>query len=79
MAFFDDFGKKISNLSQAAVQKTREFADGLNGAVYDEERNLNNIYREIGRIYVRETKEKISHCGVFEKYYIIKGSALYID
>ena len=55
MAFFDDFGKKISNLGQTAVQKTRGVTDiaRLNSAVNDEEKKLNNTYREIGKIYVR--------------------------
>ena len=55
MAFFDDFGKKISNLGQSAVQKTKgvTYAAGLNSMINDEERNLNNNYREIGRIYVK--------------------------
>ena len=55
MAFFDDFGKKISNLGQTAVQKTRGVTDmaRLNGAVNDEEKKLNNTYREIGKIYVQ--------------------------
>ena len=55
MAFFDDFGKKISNLGQTAVQKTKGVTDmaRLNSAISEEERNLNNVYREIGRAYVQ--------------------------
>ena len=55
MAFFDDFGKKISNLGQTAVQKTKDATDiaRLNSAINDEERNLNNIYRELGKAYYK--------------------------
>ena len=53
MAFFDEFGRKFSNLSQNAVQKTRGVADGarINSSISEEERNLNNIYRDLGHAY----------------------------
>ena len=55
MAFFDDFGKKISGLGQTAAQKTKGVTDmaRLGSAISEEERTLNNTYREIGRIYVQ--------------------------
>lgn len=54
MAFFDDLGKKISQAGQTAVQKTKEMADiaKLNSSISDEERKIENSYREIGKLYV---------------------------
>ena len=53
MAFLDDVGRKISNWSQTAVQKTKGVADGarINSNISEEEKNLNNIYRDLGRTY----------------------------
>ena len=54
MAFFDDLSKKISQVSQSAVQKTKDLGDitKLNVAIADEEKKLNNLYIEIGKKYV---------------------------
>ena len=54
MAFFDSFSKKISAAGQTAVQKTKEVADiaKINSAISDEERKSNNLYYQIGRLYV---------------------------
>lgn len=53
MAFFDDLGKKISQAGQNAVQKGKELADiaKLNSAVSDEEKRIDDNYREIGKLY----------------------------
>ncbi len=53
MAFFDDLGKKISKAGQSAVQKTKELADiaKLNSSISDEERRIDDSYREIGKLY----------------------------
>ena len=55
MAFFDEFGRKISNIGQTAVQKTRDVTDiaRYNSAINDEEKIINSLYNEIGRIYVQ--------------------------
>lgn len=54
MAFFEDFGKKISQVGHATVQKTKEFADisKLNSMISDEEKRLNEIYLQLGMQYV---------------------------
>lgn len=54
MAFFDNLGKKISQAGQTAVQKTKEMADiaKLNSSISDEEKKINDSYREIGKLYV---------------------------
>lgn len=54
MAFFDEIGKKLSQTGQAAVQKTKQMADvaKLNSDISDEEKNVTNIYYQIGQLYV---------------------------
>ncbi len=54
MAFFDDFGKKISQAGQNTLQKTREMADiaKINMQISDEEKRISNTYLEIGKLYV---------------------------
>lgn len=54
MAFFDDLGKKITQGGQAAIQKSKELAEvaKLNSLVSDEEKNINNNYFQIGKLYV---------------------------
>ena len=53
MAFFDELGKKISQTSQGVVQKTKDTAEviKLNGMISDEEKRINNLYTQIGKIY----------------------------
>lgn len=54
MAFFDDLGKKLSIAGQTAVEKTKKVADiaKLNSYIYDEEKKIENNYREIGKLYI---------------------------
>lgn len=56
MAFFDDLGKKISEVGQGAVQKTKDMADTakINSMMAEEERKINNIYYQIGMMYVAQ-------------------------
>lgn len=53
MAFFDDFGKKLSQASQNTIQKTKEMADiaKINSLISAEEKKMESIYLEIGKIY----------------------------
>lgn len=55
MAFFDDLGKKLSNASQSAVQKTKDMAEvaKLNGQISDEEKKINGYYSQIGKLYMQ--------------------------
>ncbi len=59
MAFLDDLGKKISQTSQDVVQKTKDTAEilKLNSTISDEEKKLNNLYLQIGKIYYEKYKE----------------------
>lgn len=54
VAFFDDFGKKISQASQSTLQKTRDMADvaKINMQISDEEKKINDIYLQIGKLYM---------------------------
>lgn len=53
MGFFDDLGKKISDVSQGAVAKGKELADiaKLNSSIAEEERHIKDAYIEIGKAY----------------------------
>ena len=53
MAFFDDIGKKISQVGQSAAGKTRDTADlfKLKGEISDEEKKIESAYAEIGKLY----------------------------
>ncbi|WP_052169748.1 zinc ribbon domain-containing protein [Pseudobutyrivibrio ruminis] len=64
MGFFDDFGKKISDASQGAIAKTKDFADvaKLNSNISDEERRINNAYQQIGKLYFEMHLEDFEDC-----------------
>lgn len=53
MPFFDELGKKITQVSQTAVQKTRDASDTmkLNSSISEEERNIERCWKEIGKLY----------------------------
>ena len=59
MAFFDDLGKKISQASQSAVQKTKDITEiaKYNSAISDEEKKIAGLYSEIGKLYVSLYKD----------------------
>ena len=54
MAFFDDLGRKLTSVSQSAVQKTKDVADiaKINSEISELERTVNNLYGQIGKLYV---------------------------
>lgn len=54
MAFFDDLGRKLTSVSQSAVQKTKDVADiaKINAEISELERTANNLYYQIGKLYV---------------------------
>ena len=55
MAFFDDLGKKITQVSQSAVQKTKDITEiaKYSALVSDEEKKIKDLYSEIGKLYVQ--------------------------
>ncbi len=62
MAFIDDIGKKISQTTQSAVQKTKDMTEiaKINSAISDEEKVVNNLYFKIGKQYAA------THSDTFE-------------
>lgn len=59
MAFFEDFGKKVSNASQTTIQKTKNMADiaKLNSMISDEEKKKNEIFLALGKLYYEKAKD----------------------
>jgi len=53
MAFFEDFGKKITHTGQEAMQKTRDFTETtrLNGQKTELQKKIEFYYSEIGKRY----------------------------
>lgn len=54
MAFFENLGKKASDVTAKAIQKTQELSETtrLNALISDEEKKVNNTYYQIGKLYV---------------------------
>lgn len=55
MAFFDDFGKKLTQAGQSVVNKTKEVGEiaKVSLAVAEEEKNLTNLYCQLGKLYLQ--------------------------
>lgn len=51
--FFSNFGKKISNVGQETVKKTKEIAEisKLSNKIKDEEKKIDGLYTELGKKY----------------------------
>ncbi len=56
MGFFDDLSRKVSDAGQTAVQKTKEMSDiaRINSLVSQNETKINNLYTQIGKLYVEK-------------------------
>lgn len=54
MAFFDNLSRWASEMSARAVQKTKDFSEvaRLNSMISDEERKIQDIFLNIGQMYV---------------------------
>ncbi|MDD7738787.1 MAG: zinc ribbon domain-containing protein [Fusicatenibacter sp.] len=61
MAFFDKLSKTVTEASQKTIAKTKELADisRLNSMISDEEKNINNQYFQIGKLYVSTHKDNV--------------------
>ncbi|MBQ0028290.1 MAG: zinc ribbon domain-containing protein [Lachnospiraceae bacterium] len=59
MGFLDDISRTITDASQGALQKGKDFADTAkyNSLIADEERQLANLYQQIGRMYFEENMD----------------------
>lgn len=56
MSLFDDIGRKVTDVGQKTIQKTRDFSDTarFQANISDEEKKINNLYFEIGKMYVEK-------------------------
>lgn len=54
MGFFDDFGRKVTDVGQKAVQKTQEMSEmaRINSLISQNENKINNVYYQIGKLFV---------------------------
>ena len=54
MGFFDGIGKKVTDVGQMAIQKTKETLDiaRISSMITQEENKINNTYYQIGKLYV---------------------------
>lgn len=82
MPFFEDLGRKLSNMGQGVAQQTKNIADTsrLNGAVSERERRIAQLFQAIGQAYYqrhlqdpaaeeREKMEEIARLyGEIEQY-----------
>ena len=58
MAFFEQLGKKITDAGQGATQQAKNFAEvtRLNSAISDKEKQISQIFTEIGQSYYENHK-----------------------
>lgn len=56
MPFFEEIGKKITNLGQTAVEKTKSSTESirLNNMIREEQRHCKELYQQIGEMYVQQ-------------------------
>lgn len=61
MAFFDNLTKKVSEATQTVAQKGRDLADitKLNIAISDEEKKIDELYKEIGKLFVERIGDSV--------------------
>lgn len=59
MAFFDDISKKLSDVSQATIQKTKDMTDTMkySSVISDEEKSIKTNYAKLGELYYNEIKD----------------------
>lgn len=53
MAFWDSVGEKVSEATANTMRKMKDFGDTakLQGQISAEEKKIDNLYREIGKLY----------------------------
>ena len=59
MSFFDEVGKKITDVGQGTIQKTKNMADvaKLNSVISEEEQKIKSAYEQIGQIFVHKYRQ----------------------
>ena len=68
--FFSNFGKKISNVGQETVKRTKEIAEisKLSNKIKDEEKKIDGLYTELGKKYF--TPVSYTHLDVYKRQII---------
>ena len=56
MSFWEEFGQRLTQESQKALQKTRDLASvvTMNADISDSRRKINDLYQELGQLLVKE-------------------------
>lgn len=59
MSMFDEIGNKVNELSNQAVQKTKDASEIMNlkASISEEERKINDVYTQIGKVYYTKKDE----------------------
>ncbi len=59
MDFFEQIGKKLTNVGQGVAQQTKNFADvgKLNSEISEKEKRISQLYLLIGRLYYERHKK----------------------
>ncbi|MBR1738282.1 MAG: zinc ribbon domain-containing protein, partial [Firmicutes bacterium] len=54
MGFFDELGKKVTDMGQKTLQKTKDLSDTMKirGMISDAEKRVESLYVEVGKLYV---------------------------
>ena len=58
MAFFDEISKKITDVSQATIQKTKDMTDTMKhtSMISDEEKSIRANYAKLGEAYFNNNR-----------------------
>jgi len=75
MNFFSDIGKKIGNAAETTVSKANELVEvtKLNAQIAAEEKQINKLYAEIGKIVFDHDKEDPNEAIADQCKQIIEG------
>lgn len=75
MAFLDSFSKKVTQVGQTTIQKTKDLTEiaKLHSQIDDETKKLNAVYIALGKLYVEQHSNDFEP-GVVEKIDFIKAS-----
>ncbi len=59
MAFFEDIGKRITDVSQATIQKAKDTTETMrySSLIADEEKSIRSLYIQLGELYYKENKD----------------------
>lgn len=75
MAFLDSISKKVTQVGQTTIQKTKDLTEiaKLHAQIDDETKKMNAVYITLGKLYVEEHSNDFEP-GIVEKIDFIKAS-----